>query len=229
MLKPILCALAAGLLLAACGTTSGGPPKLAEPMGVLGAPDAPKQEVRQDYRLQPSDVIEISVFDFAELNRTVQVSATGNISLALIGEVRASGRTAAELSGDIAAKYGVKYLRNPQVAVLVKQAHLETYTVDGSVTQPGVYPVTERMSLLKAIAVARGTDALANPKQVVVFRTVNNERVYGMFDLNLIRNGQQVDPAIYPNDTIVVPSSQARRTLRDIVGVTPLLPLLLIP
>ncbi|HET9160629.1 MAG TPA: SLBB domain-containing protein, partial [Caulobacteraceae bacterium] len=119
-----------------------------------------------------------------------------------------------------------KWLKDPQITVLVKQARQDTVVVDGSVQSPGIFPITEGMSLIKAIALAKGTDQLADAKHVVVFRMVNNQRVAGVFDLNEIRSGKAADPPIYPNDTIVVASSGTRRTLRDIVGLTPIVSLL---
>lgn len=228
MYRKLLCALAAGLFLVGCASAD----PVGGPMNVKAATLAPPDPVpigaRPDYRLGPSDVLEVNIFEAESLTRTVQVTPNGSITLALVGEVPASGKTAAELATDIAVRYGAKYLQNPQVSVLVKQARVENYTVDGSVQSPGVYPISEHMSLIKAIAAARGTDQLANPKQVVVFRVINNERVAGVFNLTEIRSGKAVDPPIYPNDVIVVASSGLRRTLRDIIGVTPLVgPLLM--
>jgi polysaccharide export outer membrane protein len=196
----------------------------------LATPDPARAEVRQDYRMWPADVVQIEVFDVPTLARTVQLDAAGAIDLPLVGQVTASGRTPFELAQDLERRYGEKYLKNPQITVTVKQAHVQSITVDGAVQTPGIYQIDEKVSLIKAIAMAKGLDQLGNPKEVVVFRTVNNQRVAGVFNLNDIRAGKADDPPIFPNDTIVVASSNARRTLRDIVGVTPIvgmLPLLI--
>ena len=147
----------------------------------------------------------------------------------LVGTVAAGGKTPGELAQAISAQLQDRYLKKPQVSVNVKKAKGQTFTVDGAVKQSGVFPIVGRMTLQQAVATAKGASDSADVGNVVVFRTVNNQRVYGVFDLTQIRNGKQIDPPIYPNDTIVVASSGARRTLRDIVGVVPLLPLLLIP
>ena len=180
-----------------------------------------------DYRLWPNDIVQIEVFNMASLSRTAQLDSAGTLDAALIGSIPASGLTAHELAQKLQAAYAEKYLQNPQVTVMVTQSRVETITVDGSVQQPGVFQVVQQTSLIRAIAMASGLDQMANPKQVVVFRNVNNQRVAGVFDLNAIRAGKAVDPPIYPNDTIVVASSAARRrTLRDIIGVTPLVNLI---
>jgi polysaccharide export outer membrane protein len=197
------------------------------PKGVtLGVADPVKPVIRQDYKLNPDDILEVDVFDVASLHRTVQVAANGAINMPYVGDVPAAGLTARQLGEELQRRYGEKYLKNPQISVFVKQARADTVTVDGSVAAPGVFAIPDNMSLIKVIALAKGLDPVANPREVVIFRTVNNERVAGVFDLTKIRSGKAVDPPVYPNDMIVVAGSGARRTLRDIVGVTPIVSLL---
>jgi polysaccharide export outer membrane protein len=224
LFRQFVLVVAAGLALAGCGSDVAvkGLPK----GDTLGAADPVKVTVRADYRLSPEDVVQIEVFEVPNLNRIVQLDAQGAISLPLIGVVQAGGKTASELGIELQNRYAVTYLKNPQISVLVKQFRTETVVVDGSVTQPGVFPLQENMSLIKAIAMAKGTDTLANPRQVIVFRMVNNQRVAGVFDLTEIRAGKAVDPPIFANDTIVVAGSGTRKTLRDILGLTPLVSLL---
>jgi polysaccharide export outer membrane protein len=228
MSKTVFVVLCAVALLVGCSSDNAAIKAL--PKGsTLAMPDPPKPVV-VEYALAPADVIQVEVFNVPTLNQTVQLDGLGAIDLMLIGKVQAGGKTATQLGAKLQELYGEKYLQNPQVSVFLKQAHVETVTVDGSVTTPGVYPISAQTSLIKALALAHGLDQLANPKQVVVFRNVNNQRVAGVFDLTEIRTGKAADPPIYPNDTIVVASSGTRRTLRDIVGVTPLMALLpLIP
>jgi polysaccharide biosynthesis/export protein len=226
MFRNLFLIVVSSLTLAACASATKGLPA----GDSLGAADPVKQVIRTDYRLSPADIVQVDVFEVESLNRTVQLDAQGMISLPYVGQVSAKGKTASELAMDLQNRYGEKYLRNPQISVLVKQARVETIIVDGSVQAPGVFQVAENMSLIKAIAMAKGLDQLANPKEVVVFRVVNDQRVAGVFNLNDIRAGQAPDPPIYPNDMIVVAGSGFRRTMREIVGVTPLLGLLpLIP
>lgn len=216
--------LAAALALSACGSDLA--VKGLPDGSTLGVADAPKEQVRVDYRLHANDIVQIEVYDMQQLNRTVQLDAAGEISMPLIGTVPAVGKTSFELAKVLQDRYSEKYLKNPQISVMVKQAHLDTITVDGAVIQPGVFPINEEMSLLKAIALARGIDQYGNPKEVVVFRMVKNQRVAGLFNLSDIRTGKAADPQIYPNDTIVVAGSTVKRTVRDIVGATPIVALL---
>jgi polysaccharide export outer membrane protein len=95
-------------------------------------------------------------------------------------------------------------------------------TVDGAVGAPGVYPIVGRMSLQQAIASAKGAAEIANLNQIVVFRTVNNQKMAGSFSLKAIRSGQAVDPQLYANDIVVVGENATRRFLKD-AGSFPIL------
>lgn len=180
-----------------------------------------------DYRIGPQDTLEINVFQLNDLNRVVQVDSSGRILLPLLGAVQASGMTSSQLSRDIAERLAKNYVNNPQVTVVVKDAQGQRITVDGAVTQPGVYPLTGPTTLMQAIALAKGPDTrLANLHRVVVFRTVGSERTTTAYDLSAIRTGQRPDPIIYGKDVIVVDTSGGRSFLRDLGGVAPVISIL---
>lgn len=176
----------------------------------------------EDYKIAPLDVLEITVFGVAELNRTAQVSSSGTISLPLIKSVKAGGRTEAQLERDIAAKLEAGYLQSPQVSVFVKEYNSQRITVDGAVNKPGIFPTTGKVSLLQAIALAEGLNAVADPSGILLFRTVNNKRMAARFDLKQIRSGKVDDPALQAGDIVMVDDSATRTTLRDIKDVLPL-------
>ena len=179
---------------------------------------------QQAYRIGPLDKLDISVFQVPELTGSVEVDAAGLISLPLIGQVTAGGRTTNELQQLIAQKLSAKYLQDPQVTVVVKEALSQKITVEGAVQQPGVYPIEGRTTLMQAIAMARGSDPQrANEKKVVVFRTVNGQRMAAGFNLVDIRTGKTDDPQVYGNDVIVMDASNARGFLHDIISTVPLL------
>ncbi|MCW3796569.1 polysaccharide export protein [Sphingomonas sp. BN140010] len=169
-----------------------------------------------NYRMAPRDQVVVEVFGAPELKREGEVDAAGNLSMPLIGSVVAGGRTPAEVSTAIADKLRGRYLRNPQVTVNITKAVGQTVTVDGAVRDPGVYPVTGRMTLQQAIASAKGSSDLANLDNVVVFRRVNNQQMAALFSLKRIRAGQMPDPQIYGNDIVVVGENATRRFLRDV-------------
>ena len=140
----------------------------------------------------------------------------------LIGRVDAVGVSTTELGTRLAQRLDEKYLRNPNVTVTLKSSASRVVTVDGSVRQPGIYPATTSLSLVQAVALARGTDELANPRRVAIFRTIGGKRMAAAFDLLDIRRGKQADPPVYPGDTVVVDGSGIKKTQRDLLQSLPL-------
>jgi polysaccharide export outer membrane protein len=177
----------------------------------------------RDSLIGPLDTIAVDVFNVPELSREVQVDPGGSISLPLIGTVDARGKTSVELARAIEGALRANYVRNPEVTVNVRNSVSQVVAVDGQVTEPGLYPVTNQMTLGRAIASAKGLSEFAKLDDVVILRTVNGQRMAGLYNMTAIRRGLYVDPAVYPNDVIVVGDSPARRLFKDFVSVTPLL------
>lgn len=175
------------------------------------------------YRLGVGDVVTVKIYNVDSMSGDQTIDAAGNISMPLVGAVPAAGRTTDELSRELIAKLGAKYLQSPQINVTLKQAVPKTITVDGSVTQPGLYPVPDKTTLLNAVALARGTAEGANPKKVVVFRQINGQRQAAAFDLTTIRNGVDPDPVVYPNDVIVVDGRTTSPTWKAVLQTVPIL------
>lgn len=194
------------------GTAALPPPEL----GDLTANDRPAL-------IGPLDTIEVDVFNVPELRREVQVDASGRISMPLVGTVDARGKTAGELADAIEGLLRGRFVRNPEVTVNIKSSVSQVVTIDGQVVEPGLYPVTNQMTLLRAVASAKGLSEFAREDDVVVLRTVAGRRMAGLYNITAIRRGIYDDPAIYANDVIVVGDSPARRRFRDIVSVAPLL------
>lgn len=198
--------------------------KLAYNPASFGAPDAPPPAVTAaEQKLGPGDVVNVHVFGVDSLSGDLTVDQTGQINMPLIGGVAAAGRTPVQLGQDLTLKLGERYLASPQVNVTVKTSVPKTVTVEGAVSTPGIYPVGAQTSLIQTIAMARGTTEDANSKQVIVFRQINGERQAAAFDLTTIRKGTDPDPAIYPNDTVVVIGSRNQRDFRNILSTVPVI------
>lgn len=178
---------------------------------------------QSDYIIGPQDNLEINVFQVMDLTKTVRVESSGMILLPLIGQVRASGRTVKDLSDEIAQKLGEKYVKDPLVTVTVMESASQKVTVDGAVTQPGIYPISGNTTLSQAVALARGTIEDANLRQVAVFRNEGEKRMAAVFDLSAIRAGRLPDPPVYANDVIVVDTAGGRRLLRSLGSIVPFL------
>lgn len=174
------------------------------------------------HRIGISDKLTITVFQVPDLSGEFQVDQTGNINLPLVGLVPAVGRTPPELGKVIEEKLGATYLRNPNVQVAVKEATAQTFTVDGSVKNPGVYPIVGQTTLIKAVASASGVSEDADTGSVVVFRQVNGQRMAAKFNLAAIRRGNAEDPLIYGNDIVVVDGSRARAMYKELMQAFPL-------
>lgn len=171
----------------------------------------------------PLDTIQVDVFNVPELSREMQVDASGRISMPLVGTIDARGKTAEELARAIEAALRGRYVRNPEVTVNIKSSVSQVVTVDGQVVEPGLYPVTNQMTLMRAIASAKGLSEYARADDVVILRTVHDQKMAGLYNIAAIRRGMYEDPAIYPNDVIVVGDSPQRRLFRDFVSLSPLL------
>lgn len=193
----------------------------------LGAPDTRAASGAytgtSEYRVGAQDLLEISVFQVNDLNRTVRVNSNGQISLPLIGVVQAGGNTVQELESLIAAKLTEGYLQAPQVSVFVKEFTSQRVTLEGAVEKPGIYPITGKTSLLQAIAMGGGVTDLANLQGVVVFRMVDGRKMAAVFDLKQIRAGDALDPQIYGDDIVVIDQSGARTGLRRVLETIPVL------
>ena len=185
---------------------------LPEPKAVAALYNAAQTE----YRVGPLDLIEISVFQVPDLSKTVKVSASGDIALPLIGTLRAGGRTVSELETDIASRLEAKYLQSAQVSVFVKEANSQQVTVDGAVETPGIVPLSGQTTLLQTIAMSGGLAKGADPRGILVFRTVDQQRMAAKFDLSAIRAGNAEDPMLYGGDVVVVDSSGLRGALGSI-------------
>jgi polysaccharide export outer membrane protein len=157
------------------------------------------------------------------LNRELQVDASGRIAMPLVGTIDARGRTADELGRAIEAALRGRYIRNPEVTVNIKSSVSQVVTIDGQVVEPGLYPVTNQMTLLRAIASAKGMTEFARVEEVVILRTVEGRKMAGLYNVEAIRRGAYDDPPVYANDVVVVGDSPQRRLFRDFVSLAPLL------
>lgn len=220
--------LLASALLTACG---GSPPiKSTQRLTVVAGENALPVPDRADLTatdrlalIGPLDTISVDVFGVPELSRELQVDAGGRIAMPLIGTLDAGGKTAAELATDIGTALSGRFVRNPNVSVNINTSVSQVVTIDGQVVEPGLYPVTNQMTLLRAIASAKGLTEYAKVDDVVILRTVEGRKMAGLYNITALRRGGYDDPPVYPNDVIVVGDSPQRRLFRDFIGLTPLL------
>ncbi|OBS50483.1 MULTISPECIES: polysaccharide biosynthesis/export family protein [Methylosinus] len=174
------------------------------------------------YRIAAQDVLEITVFGFPTLSRTVQVDGSGRVSYPLIGVVTAAGRTLNEFEAELAKKLGDRFLRSPQVSVLVKESVGLRVTVEGAARRPGVYQLKGKTTLLQALAMAEGINDVGD-YTVSLMRVSGQRRITAKYDVSAIRTGQADDPLVYGGDTIVIEESAARTGLQMFKTTVPTL------
>ena len=185
--------------------------------GAQGAPSVTPPEkiektsliVTTDYFIGPEDVLDITVWRNVDLSKQVTVRPDGRISLPLIGDITAVGKTAAQLSDDISAKLK-EYKENPQVSIVVKEVNSYAIYVLGEVAKPGKYPLKSKTTLLQAITVASGFTTTAARNKIVVFRFAKDGggqiKIKASYDDIVLRDGSNQNIELKPGDQIVVPS-----------------------
>jgi polysaccharide export outer membrane protein len=186
--------------------------------GVLPAPTAVDvTSQNRPHLIGPLDRLAVEVFGAPELSRTIQVDTNGAISYPLLGTIQAGGKTPEQIADEIERGLRGRYVRNPQVSVNPTEIASQLITVGGSVQEPGIYPVVGRMTLLRAVARAKGVSEFANQQQVVVFRRVNNQDMVALYDMRAINQGLYEDPEVFANDVVMVGDSPGRRLFRDVI------------
>jgi len=123
--------------------------------------------VSAEYRIGSQDLLEVNVFDAPELNRSLRVSANGEISLPLVGAIQASGLTAREVENSLESRLRI-YMNDPHVGVLVTGVESHPVSVLGAVNQPGVFQVRGPKTLLEMLSMAQGLTDEAGDKVLVM-------------------------------------------------------------
>ena len=212
---------ASAIFLAGCADTRGGTIPYDR---ALAAPDEAKfQTLETNYKIAPMDKLAIKVFKMDDLSGDYDVDLSGNISLPLVGQLQAANLTTEQLDEQLTQKLGAKYLEHPDVSVAIKASTAHVVTVDGAVRDGGRFPVAGPISLIQAVAMAKGTSEDANARRVAVFRTIGGQRQAAAFDLTSIRRGQAPDPEIYPGDIVVVDGSSLKAVQKQVLSTIPLL------
>jgi polysaccharide biosynthesis/export protein len=202
---PMAAVLLGGLLW---GQTPGGgvPAQSANPPAA-GSP-APQGEAQQnDYVIGSEDVLAINVWKEPDISRSVTVRLDGAISLPLVGEVQAAGKTTAELKNEITKKLQA-YISEPEVAVIVQQMMSKRFNVLGEVVKPGSYLLSNSTTVLDAIALAGGFRDFAKQKTIYVLRrNADGTETRLPFNYKDVIKGKNIEQNIklQARDSVVVP------------------------
>lgn len=161
----------------------------------------------QPYLIGQGDVLHISVWKDATLDRTVTVRPDGMISFPLLDDLQAAGQTPMSLEKTIGDKLK-QFLSDPEVSVVVQEVHSYAVSVLGQVKTPGRYELkNENTTVLDVLAQAGGLTPYASTSSIVVLRTTNGVRSRLRFDYDDAIANKGGDEAFYvrPGDVIMVP------------------------
>lgn len=197
-----LTAVACALMLSACASGSGASKLPPPPQTAAAAVDA--------YQIGVDDIVQVSVWRNPELGITVPVRPDGMISVPLVGDVSAGGRTPDEVAKDIQSKLAA-FVRDPQVAVILTELRSHEYLsrvrVTGAVRQPVSIPYRPGMTVLDAVLAAGGLTDFAAPDRSNLYRkNADATQSYEVrLDRILNRGDLSTNYTVAPGDVITVP------------------------
>ncbi len=161
--------------------------------------------VPTDYVIGPDDVLSIVFWRDADMTQEVTVRPDGNITLPLMGDIKAAGLKPTELR-DLVATSASKFIEDPNVTVVVKQINSRNVFITGGVTRPGPYPVSGQMTVLQLITVAGGLTEFADGKKIRILRVENGKSTFMLFNYNEVQDGKKLEQNIVlkPGDSVMV-------------------------
>jgi protein involved in polysaccharide export with SLBB domain len=198
--------LACSLLVQSCQST----PDTVSKATTIGRTENASEASLQPsaYLLEVGDQIDIKLFYHPEMNETAMIRADGGISLQLVGEIPARGRTPEDLAKSLADRYTRVGLRNPSVTVMLRKSAGQRVYVGGEVNSPRMIPYEGRLTLAQALFEAGGLKATAETENLLVLRNDGHEKAVVMlvdFEKNVLGHGR--DLPLQPSDVVVVPKS----------------------
>lgn len=170
--------------------------------GSVAAPGGGAPVDSNSYKIGPADVLAVRVWNEPEFSGPIAVQQNGNITLPLVGDLPAGGKTPIEVQ-NIIAKSLTKYVVKPLVTVTVQDVGSKRYYMDGLIARPGEYGLITPVTILEAISKAGGLQDFANSKRIYILR--GDKRIY--FNYKDVLKGKHMEQniAIEPGDHIVVP------------------------
>lgn len=162
-------------------------------------------EIPTEYRIGAEDVVEVAVFQSEDLSRTLPVRPDGKISLPLLGDVVAKGKTTDELARELEARFA-DFVQVPRVTVIVREVNAPRVYVLGEVARPGAYPLRGELDVVQALALAGGLGDFASRSRIVLIRRGPSGEIRTTLDYDaLIEDESQQMPLLLPGDTLYVP------------------------
>ncbi len=156
------------------------------------------------YMIGSEDNLQITVWKEPSLSGTIPVRPDGMISMNLLGDLPAAGRTPMQLANDITVRLK-KYVQDPNVSVVVLAVNSQRIYMVGEVGHVGPIPLAAGMTPLQAIATAGGLSPFANSKKIYIMRTVDGKAQKIPFNYKVALKGGDQGVELKSGDTIIVP------------------------
>jgi polysaccharide export outer membrane protein len=157
-------------------------------------------DVAADYRLVAGDKLRIEVYKDTQLSQSLQVRPDGKITLPLLGDIPAAGKTSLELRDSITSSL-TTYIDNPTVTVIVVETEPPVFYVMGEVADPGPYPIKGKVSVIQALAMAGGFNDFAKTGDIKIRRGSQTLK----FDYKAALKDDETHIYVQAGDTIIVP------------------------
>jgi polysaccharide biosynthesis/export protein len=167
-------------------------------------PAQPPAAINDEYQIGPGDKLRIEVYKDPQLSQSVQVRPDGKITLPLVGDMEATGRTPIDLRDTITTALK-SFINNPTVTVIVVEALASQVYVMGEVTHPGTMQLYGPTTILQALAMAGGFKEFANTKDVKVLRPTKTGMDTLRFNYKDVINGDAKPFYLRSGDTVIVP------------------------
>ncbi|MBV7258509.1 polysaccharide biosynthesis/export family protein [Erythrobacter crassostreae] len=209
-------ALSLAIALGGCATvdrTYGAAPDVE----IADLTELPAPGVGQVYRLGGQEVVEIAVVGAEALSGTYLTDEAGDIVYPFLGKVKVAGLSPNEAAAVIADGLRGDYLLDPQVRLIPASLPEDTLSVGGQVKEPGSFPASGKMTLLRAVNEAGGLADYARHDEVIIMRTVDGQSYIGLYDIGAIERGNYADPLVYADDVIMVGDSPGRRRIDRLI------------
>ena len=174
---------------------------------IVVAPSHAQPSVQAAYILGPGDTIDIVVYGEADLSRTVTIKPDGAVSLPLLGEVKAAGKTTTQFAADLGKLYA-KYLRQPSISVTVREFRIDRIYILGQVSRPGEYQLRPGIGIMELLANAGGPTGRADLAKVVVIR--GRTEALQLNILEALAKNSNPDVKLLAGDVLFVPETDKR-------------------
>jgi len=173
---------------------------------IFHAANATESTSENHYRIQPGDILEVSVWKEEEMLRQVLIRPDGGMSYPLVGDIHVADKTIIEISALITERLK-KYIPDPVVTVSTQQLNGHKVYVIGKVTRPGEFVANRYMDIVQALSVAGGMTPYAAANKIKVLRRENGNLISIPFRYGDIEKGENLEQNIIlqSGDVVLVP------------------------